>query len=67
MSEQDNDQATPNKDCIASTIAEKVRPIQERARQMGFVSDGSDDKAFIDEAWGEGSKRDSSRLNNSYE
>lgn len=37
------------------TIAQKVEALQERVRKMGFVSDGSDDKAFMDEAWGEDS------------
>ena len=53
MSDQDHDQEHPAKDRTAKTLEERVRPIQERARQMGFVSDGSDDKAFMDEAWGE--------------
>lgn len=49
MPDQDNARKPPGK----KTLAEKVRPIQERAEQMGFVSDGSDDKAFMDETWGE--------------
>ncbi|QXI66225.1 hypothetical protein CP157_04017 (plasmid) [Paracoccus marcusii] len=37
------------------TIAQKVKALQERVRKMGAVSDGSDDKAFMDDAWGEDS------------
>lgn len=55
MAKQDSDQKNPNKDRRVRTLAEKVRLIQERARQEGFVSDGSDDKPMMDEAWGEGS------------
>ena len=53
MPNQDNDRRPPDRGRTGKTFAEKVRPIQKRARQMGFVSDGSDDKAFMDEAWGE--------------
>lgn len=58
MADQDDDQEKPAEDRAARTLAAKIRLIQERARQMGFVSDGSDDKAFMDEAWGEDSERD---------
>lgn len=53
MSDQGNDQETPHKDPDPKTLAEKVRPIQERARREGFVSDRLDDKQMMDEAWGE--------------
>lgn len=53
MSDQDNDQETSNKDNNAKTLGEKVRLVQERARQEGFVSDGLSDKPMMDEAWGE--------------
>lgn len=53
MTDQSKDQEPCNMDHPAMTLAEKVTPIQERAEQMGFVSDGSDDKAFMDKAWGE--------------
>ncbi|SCY97122.1 hypothetical protein [Paracoccus tibetensis] len=53
MPDQDRSRKPPDKGRTGKTLAEKVRPIQERAGQMGFVSDGSDDKAFMDEAWGE--------------
>lgn len=53
MPDQDNDRKPPDRGRTGKTLAEKVRPIQERAGQMRFVSDGSDDKAFMDEAWGE--------------
>ena len=49
----DQDQERPANDRTAKTLEERVRPIQEQARQMGFISDGSNDKAFMDEAWGE--------------
>lgn len=35
------------------TLVQKVEALQERVRKMGVVSDGSDDKAFMDDAWGE--------------
>jgi hypothetical protein len=53
MPDQDRGRKPPDKGRATKTLAEKVRPIQERAGQMGFVSDGLDDKAFMDEAWGE--------------
>lgn len=37
------------------TLAQKVEALQERVRKMGVVSNGSDDKAFMYEAWGEDS------------
>lgn len=54
MSDHDNGQEPATKERIAKTLAERVRAIQEQAGQEGFVSlNGSDDKAFMDEAWGE--------------
>ena len=50
MSDQDKHQ-----DRTAKTLAEKVRRIQERARREGFVSGDLEDKAMMDEAWGEDS------------
>jgi hypothetical protein len=49
----DNNHEPPTKDRTVKTLAEKVRPIQERARQEDFVSDGSSDKPMMDETWGE--------------
>ncbi len=37
------------------TLAQKVEALQKRVREMGVASDGSDDKAFMDETWGESS------------
>lgn len=37
-----------------ASLAEKVARIQAAAAAAGFVSDGRDDKAFMDEMWGEG-------------
>ncbi|WP_265502937.1 hypothetical protein [Paracoccus beibuensis] len=55
MPDQSNNREPPTKDRTAKTLAEKVRPIQERAEREGFVSDGSSDKPMLDEAWGEAS------------
>lgn len=33
------------------TLAQKISVLQERLKMMGFVHDGSDDKAFMDDAW----------------
>lgn len=43
------------------TLAQKVKVLQERVRKMGIVSGGSDDKAFMDEAWGDDSRDVESR------
>lgn len=53
MADQDGDQNSLAKDRKAGTLAERVTAIQERARREGFVSDGSNDKPMMDEAWGE--------------
>lgn len=53
MPDQGKDQEPCNKDRTAKTLAERVRALQERARQEGFVSDGSGDKPMMDRAWGE--------------
>lgn len=37
MTDQSKDQEPCNMDHLAMTLAEKVRPIQERAEQMGFA------------------------------
>ena len=55
MTDQGNDQEPPTKNRTPMTLAEKVRPIQERARQEGFVSYESSDKPMMDDAWGEDS------------
>lgn len=39
------------------TLTQKVKALQKRVRKMGITLDGSDDKAFMDEAWGEGCRR----------
>lgn len=49
------DQQKPVEQQADQTLAEKVEALQERVRKMRVISDGSDDKAFMDEAWGEGS------------
>lgn len=36
-----------------ASLAEKVARIQVEAAKAGFIADGSDDKAFMDELWGE--------------
>lgn len=49
----DLDQKKPGDEQADVTIAQKVEALQERLRKMGTVSNGLDDKAFMDEAWGE--------------
>lgn len=55
MPSRDPDQKTPVNEQADLTIAQKVEALQERVRKMGVISDGSNDKAFMDEAWGESS------------
>ena len=52
MPDQDKDQETSNQARTPEMLVERVKPIQEGARQAGFASDGSDDKPFMDKAWG---------------
>lgn len=37
------------------TITQKVEALQEQLTEMGVITDGLDDKAVMDEAWGEDS------------
>lgn len=53
MPNYDPDQQKPDEQKADQTFAQKVEALQERVRELGFVSVGSDDKAFMDEAWGE--------------
>lgn len=53
MPSHDSDQEQPVEHKADQTLAQKVEVLQERVRKMGAASDGSDDKAFMDEAWGE--------------
>lgn len=55
MPSRDPDQKTPVDEHADLTISQKVEALQERVRKIGVISDGSDDKAFMDEAWGESS------------
>lgn len=55
MPNQDPDQEKPVEEQAEQTLARKVEALQERVRKMGVVSDGSDDKAFMDKMWGEDS------------
>lgn len=55
MPDQDPDKGKPNEDQPDQTLAQKVEALQKRVRKMGAVSDRLDDKAFMDEAWGEDS------------
>ena len=55
MPKCDPDQKKPSDEQADLTIAQKVEALQERVRKIGVISDGSDDKAFMDEAWGESS------------
>lgn len=49
----DPDQDKLAKEQANHTFEQKIKELQERVRKMGVASDGSDDKAFMDEAWGE--------------
>lgn len=42
----------PAKDHPTETLAKRVAAVQERGRDEEFVSDGSDNKPFMDEMWG---------------
>lgn len=53
MPSQDPDQEKPVEEQADQTLAQKFEALQERVRKMGVVSDDSNDKAFMDEAWGE--------------
>lgn len=55
MPSHEPDQGNPVEEQADQTLAQKVEALQERVRNMGVISDGSDDKAFMDEAWGEDS------------
>lgn len=55
MPSHDPDQEKLVEEQAEQTLTQKVEALQERVRKMGFVSDGSEDKAFMDEAWSEGS------------
>lgn len=61
MPSHDPDQKKPSNEQANRTITQKVEALQERVRKMGVVSDGSDDKAFMDEAWGQDSGDTESR------
>jgi hypothetical protein len=53
MPSQDPDQKKPCEEQTDPTIAQKVEALQERVRKIGPASDSSNDKAFMDEGWGE--------------
>ena len=53
MPSYEHDQEKPVEEQADQTLAQKVEALQERVRKMGVVLDGSDDKAFMDEVWGE--------------
>lgn len=53
MTDQDDDQEKSAEEQVAKTFAKRVETIQERARREDFVANSLDDKAFMDEAWGE--------------
>lgn len=53
MPSHEADQGNPVEEQAELTITQKVEALQERVRTMGVISDGSDDKAFMDEAWGD--------------
>lgn len=55
MPSHDSDQEKLVEEQAEQTLTQKVEALQERVRKMGAVSDGSDDKAFMDEAWGDDS------------
>ncbi len=47
------DRANPAKNHQPTTLTKRVAAVQERARNEGFISDGTDDKPLMDEMWGE--------------
>jgi len=51
--DQDQDQDKSFKRQADQSLVQKVEALQERVRKMGVVSNGLDDKAVMDEAWGE--------------
>lgn len=56
MPSRNPDQKKPVDEQVDLTIAQKVEALQERVRKMGAASsDGSNDKAFMDEGWAENS------------
>lgn len=61
MPSSDPDQDKSVKRQADQTLVQKVKVLQERVRKMGVVSSGSDDKAFMDEAWGDDSRDVESR------
>lgn len=60
MPNQDPDQEKPVEEQAEQTLARKVEALQERVRKIGFVLDESDNKAFVDGAWGEDSDKSDS-------
>lgn len=53
MPSRDPDQKKPSDVQANRTITQKVEALQRRVREMGPASGGSNDKAFMDEGWGE--------------
>lgn len=53
MPSQHSKRDKPVEEKADQTFVQKVEALQERVRKMGVVSDGSDEKAFMDEGWGE--------------
>ena len=53
MPKRDPDQKRPGDGQANRTITQKVEALQQRVREMGPASSGSNDKAFMDEGWGE--------------
>lgn len=51
MPNNDPDQEELTEEQVEQTLAQKVAVLQDRMREMGVVSEGSDDKAFMDEGW----------------
>lgn len=60
MPRYDPNQDKPVKRHTDETLAQKVEVLQERVRKMGVVSDGTDDKAFMDKLWDENSSEEGS-------
>lgn len=51
MPSYDPDQEELTEEKVDQTLAQKVKALQDRVKEMGVVSKGSDDKAFMDEGW----------------
>lgn len=57
MPSQHPDQQTLEQQKGDQGFTQKVKALQRRVREMGVIADGSDDRDFMDEGWGESSEK----------